>query len=74
MQDERHAGLGADVPCANRVAPLNRTVGSCDDWDDGEGDVDVDGDEDGDVGGFEFGVRRLSFYAGEGGAGAEGAG
>ena len=71
MQDERHTGLGTDVLHASRVAPLNRAVGSCDD-----GDRDADGGEDGEgemfsggtaMGGFQFGVDRLSFCAEQGG-------
>lgn len=71
-EDERHLGLGPDVPRANKVARLNRVLGtsrrmdSSGSWesisDDGNVDDDDDDGEGTDVfdGGMRMGMARIS--------------
>jgi hypothetical protein len=85
VEDERHFGLGADVPRANKAAQLNRALGpgrrmdAGESWESVSDDGDMEDDDDDmegssgafghglAMGGFQFGVGRMSFHAGLGG-------
>ncbi|KAF8148827.1 hypothetical protein B0H34DRAFT_199148 [Crassisporium funariophilum] len=83
-EDERHVGLGEDVPKPNKVARMNRRLGSrrtlsqsSFESSDGEGGIDGEEEDDEGWGGggwdtFRTGLGRFSWNGGAGAAGGVG--